>query len=215
MAMQLRKWLLGRWFTGRTKDPLWEHFIYRAPADPKNNLTPALQGAPEGRIYPLKTEVSDPHTMSRQIKELAQWFGADLVGIAALQPAHMPPSGQSDAGGSSTGETEPPENSARQYPFAVICAIATDYDPREAKGLGGQLAVQNGAVVNHHLRNYIRELGYRASIGGADPFAVATAAGLGTLDRSGRFVTGIQGTHIHVADAILTDLPLAPDAPQT
>jgi hypothetical protein len=213
--MQLRKWLLGRWLTGRTKDPLWEHFIYRAPADPKNNLTPALQGAPEGRIYPLKTEVSDPHTMSRQIKELAQWFGADLVGIAALQPAHMPPSRQSAAGDSSTGETEPPENSARQYPFAVVCAIATDYDPRVAKGLGGQLAVQNGAVVNHHLRNYIRELGYRASIGGADPFAVAAAAGLGMLDRSGRFVTRIQGAHIHVADAILTDLPLAPDAPQT
>jgi hypothetical protein len=210
----LRKWLLRRWFTGRTRDPLWEHFIYHAPADPKNNLAPALQGAPEGRIYPVKTEVSDPHTMSRYIKELARWFGADLVGIAALQPNYMQAGSQSDAGGNRIEEAERPENSARQYLFAVVCTIAAAYDPREAKGLGGQLAVQNGAVVNHHLRNYIRELGYRASIGGADPLAVAVAAGLGTLDKSGHLVTSTRGAHIYVADAILTDLPLAPDAPQ-
>jgi hypothetical protein len=178
---------------------LWDHFIYRAPADPKNDLTPTLQSAPEGRIYPVKTEVSDPHTMSSQIKELGQWFGADLVGIAALQPAHMRASGQADT----------------QYPFAIVCTMAVEYDPKEAKGLGGQLTVQNGAVVNHHLRNYIRELGYRASIGGADPIAVAAATGLGTLDQSGRFVSRSRTGHVHVADAILTDLPLAPDTPGT
>jgi len=197
MGMRWGRWRLGRWLTGGIRDPLWDHFINRAPADPKNNLTPALQGAPEGRMYPVKTEVSDPHTMSRHLKELAQWFGADLVGIVALPPAHIPPGGPSDA----------------PYPFAVVCTIATDYDPREAKGLGGQLAVQQGVVVNHRLRAYIRELGYRASIGGADPFAVAAAAGLGQLDRSGRFVAEPRGRHIHVADAILTDLPLAPDKP--
>jgi epoxyqueuosine reductase len=213
--MRWAKWLAERWRTGGRSDPLWDHFIYRAPADPKNNLTPALQGAPEGRIYPVKTEVSDPHTMSRQIKELAQWFGADLVGIAALQPGYMPVGGQSDTAGSSSEETDPPENSAPRYPFAVVCAIATDYDPREAKGLGGQSAVQTGAVVNHHLRNYIRELGYRASIGGADPIAVAAAARLGRLDSDGRLVTSMQAAYVHVADAILTDLPLAPDTPQT
>src|SRR5262245_56318173 len=95
--------------------------------------------------------------------------GRVRLGIAALPPAHLTPGGSPDA----------------PYAFAVSCAIATDYDPRQAKGLGGQLAVQNGAVVNHHLRNYVRELGYRASIRGADPFAVTVSAGLGTLDRSG------------------------------
>jgi hypothetical protein len=198
MVIKFGRWLLGRWLTGGERDPLWSHFIYQTPADPNNNLTPTLQGAPEGRIYPVKTEVSDPQTMSHQIKELGQWVGADLVGVAALQPAHLGAGGQSDV----------------PYPFAVVCAIATDYDPTEAKGLGGQLAVQNGAVVNHHLRNYIRELGYRASIGGADPLAVAVTAGLGTLDRNGRLVTKMHSSFMHVADAILTDLPLAPDAPQ-
>jgi hypothetical protein len=189
---------LGRWLTGGRGGLLWDHFINRAPADPKNNLAPALQGAPEGRIYPVKTEVSDPQTMSRQLKELGRWVGADLVGVAALRPAHLRSGSQSDV----------------PYPFAVVCAIASDYDPKEAKGLGGQLAVQNGAVVNHHLRNYIRELGYRASIGGADPLTVAVAAGLGRLDRNGRLVTKMRSFYVHVADPILTDLPLAPDVPQ-
>jgi hypothetical protein len=68
------------------------------------------------------------------------------------------------------------------------------------------VGVQNGAVVNHHLRAYIRELAYRASIGGADPVAVAAVAGLGEPDTPGRFVTRMRSTHVHVADAILTDL---------
>lgn len=195
MTIRWGRWLWGRWLTGGTRDLLWDHFINRAPADPKNNLTPALQGAQGGRVYPVKTEVSDPQAMSRQIKELGQWFGATLVGIAALQPSRLQPDGASDP----------------QYPFAVVCAVATEYDPAEAKGLGGQLSVRDGALVNHHLRNYIRELGYRASIGGADSLALAVAAGLGTLDRNGRLVTSRRGAYIHVADAILTDLPLAPD----
>jgi hypothetical protein len=198
MAIKFARGLLGRWLTGRSRDPLWDHFINRTPADPKNNLTPALQGAPEGRIYPVKTEVSDPQTMSGQIKELGQWLGADLVGIAALQPALQRLGAASDA----------------QYLYAIVCAMGTDYDPAAARGLGGQLAVQNGAVVNHHLRNYIRELGYRTSIGGVDALAVAVAAGLGSLDRHGRLVTRMRRRHIHVADAILTDLPLVPDAPR-
>jgi hypothetical protein len=197
MPTKLARWL-GRWLAGGGRDVLWDHFINHAPVDPKNNLTPALQEAPEGRIYPVKTAVADPRTMAQQIKEFGQWVGADLVGIAALQPADLRPDGQSDA----------------PYPFAVVCAIATDYNPEEAQGFGGQLAVQNGAVVAHHLRNYMRELGYRASIGGADPLAVAVAAGLGTLDPNGRLVTKLRRAYIHVADPILTDLPLAPDTPQ-
>ena len=64
MAAKFGRWLLGRWLTGGSRDPLWDHFINRTPADPKNNLTPALQGAPEGRIYPVKTDKHLLETLS-------------------------------------------------------------------------------------------------------------------------------------------------------
>jgi len=40
---------------------------------------------------------------------------------------------------------------------------------------------------------------------------LAAAAGLGTLDADGRLVTRELGTRVHVANVIVTDLPLAPD----
>ena len=65
----------NRQFNSRTGDPLWDHFINRAPADPKNDLAPVILGARGGSVYPVKTEVEDPVAMSRNIKTLASWWG--------------------------------------------------------------------------------------------------------------------------------------------
>ncbi len=70
---------------------------------------------------------------------------------------------------------------------------------------------QNGAIVIHYLRSYIRELGYRAVIGGIDSFEVATKAGLGRLDSSGKLVTPLRRPHVEIFDPVLTDMPLAAD----
>jgi hypothetical protein len=43
---------------------------------------PNLKRKPERSIYLVKTEVADPWTISSQSKELARWFGVDLVGMA-------------------------------------------------------------------------------------------------------------------------------------
>ena len=101
---------------------------------------------------------------------------------------------------------------AEQYPFAVICAVRADYDPREARGIGGQVPVQNGLFITFVLSAWIRELGFRATAA-PDPDAekLAAMAGLGTLNRDGRLVTPKYGTRVHVADVIRTDLPLAAD----
>ena len=119
---------------------------------------------------------------------MARYIGADLVGITALN-----------------GEDEP-------FPFAVVCAVRADYDPRTSPGVGGQVPVQDGLFVTFVLGAWIRELGFRATSPpavGAEP--LAARAGLGTLDAEGRLVTREFGTRVHVASAILTDLPLAPD----
>ena len=204
--------MLNRRSQSEARQVLWDHFINNVPADPKNGLAPVILSAKGGSTYPVKTEVEDPVTMSRNIKELARWWGADLIGITALEPSQLQSQeltdtataeNDEDSGGSTSGDSP--------YRFALVCAIAADYDPGKAKGLGGQVVLQNGAIVIHYLRSYIRELGYRAEIGGVDSLEAAIKAGLGSLDRSGRFVTPLRSAHVEVFDPVLTDMPLAAD----
>jgi len=72
--------------------------------------------------------------------------------------------------------------------------------------------VQKGLFITFVLSAWMRELGFRATAA-MDPNAeqLAAAAGLGTLNTEGRLVTPRFGTHVHVANVIRTDLPLAPD----
>ena len=178
--------------TGSRDDPYWDFFINTPPGDLRNFVPELIRQAPEGAIFPARGDIHTPEINSSHIKELARYLGADLVGIARL-----------DAPAPDGGEA---------YPFAVVCAVRADYDPRQAPGIGGQVPVQNGLFVTFVLSAYIRELGYRATATlAADGERLAAAAGLGTLNAEGRLVTPRYGTRVHVADVIHTDLPLAAD----
>ena len=181
--------------SARSDDPYWDFFINTPPADLANTVTDLIRSAAEGNVFPTKAELHTPEITSSHVKELARYLGADLVGIAKL-PA-------SDA--ASVEEAE-------QYPFAVICAVRAEYDPRNAPGIGGQVPVQNGLFITFVLSAWIRELGFRATAApDAKAEALAAAAGLGKLDPDGKLVTSKYGTQIHVANVIRTDLPLAAD----
>jgi hypothetical protein len=144
-----------------------------------------IRKAPEGNVFPTRADLHTPEVTASHVKEMARYLGADLVGITALE---------SDAAG---------------HPFAIVCAVRADHDPREALGIGGQVPVQNGLFVAFVLSAWIRELGYRASVTTSlDGARLAVAAKLGTLDRTGRLVTAEYGTRVHVTDVIRTDLPL-------
>ena len=181
------------------KDVLWDHFVNTAPTDAKNELTPHMQAAPEGRVYPVQSASDDPITNSKTIKDLAQWLGANMVGIAALD-ATLQPVSTPEAGGD-----------AIPLSLGIVCVVFSDYDPEQSKGMGGQQAAQTGAVIVHHLRAYILELGFRASFSDLDSVAVAEAAELGRRDQSGRLVTRSKSPHSVVSYVLCTDLPLAPD----
>lgn len=177
---------------GHADDPYWNTFINTPPNDLANSMIEMIRRAPEGDIFPSKTDVHTPEITSSQVKGLARYLGADLVGIARL----------------AAGETADGEH----YPFAVVCAVRADHDPRTAQGVGGQVPVQNGLFVTFVLSAWIRELGFRATASpdlAAEP--LAAAAGLGRLDAEGRLVTRAYGTRVHVANVIRTDLPLAAD----
>jgi hypothetical protein len=180
--------LLWRRRHSPASDPYWDAYIETAPADLANSAVEIIRRAPEGNVFPARAELHTPEITSRHVKEMARYLGADLVGIAALDPQNEP------------------------SPFAVVCAVKADDDPRTSPGLGGQLPVQNGLFVTFVLGAWIRELGFRATSGRearAEP--LAARAGLGTLNGEGRLVTREFGTRVHVADVVLTDLPLAPD----
>jgi hypothetical protein len=173
-------------------DPFWDFFINTAPADLTNTVTEMIRNAPEGNVFPSKTELHTPEITSSHVKGMAEYFGAELVGIVKLN--------------------EDKTAAGESYPFAVICAVRADYDPGEATGIGGQVPVQNGLFITFVLSAWIRELGFRASAA-PDPDAekLAAAAGLGRLDANGRLVTEKLGANVHVANVIRTDLPLAAD----
>jgi hypothetical protein len=173
-------------------DPYWDFFINTPPADLANTVTEMIRNAPEGNVFPTKTELHTPEITSSHVKGMAEYFGAELVGIAKLNPDEA--------------------RDGESYPFAVICAVHADYDPRQARGIGGQVPVQKGLFISFVLSAWIRELGFRASAA-PDPDAdkLAAAAGLGTLNQEGRLVTPQFGVNVHVANVIRTDLPLAVD----
>jgi hypothetical protein len=179
-------------------DPYWDFFINTPPADLANTVTEMIRSAPEGNVFPTKAELHTPDITSSHVKELARYLGTDLVGIARLI--------SSPSVAESKGEGED------IYPFAVICAVQADYDPRKSPGIGGQVPVQKGLFITFVLSAWIRELGFRATAV-LDPNAeqLAAAAGLGKLNADGRLVTPQYGARVHVANVIRTDLPLAPD----
>ena len=181
-------WLKRPWrgAARRSDDPFWDSFINTPPTDQANSVLELIRNAPEGNVFPTKAELHTPEVTARHVKEMARYLGADLVGVTTLDA--------DDAG----------------HPFAIVCVVRADDDPRQARGIGGQVPVQNGLFATFVLSAWIRELGFRASPApGLDAPRLAAAAKLGTLDGTGRLVTAEYGTRVHVADVIRTDLPLA------
>ena len=181
-------------------DPFWEFFINTPPADLTNTVTELIRNAPAGNIFPNKAELHTPEITSSHVKGMAKYFGTELIGIAKLDDRSPRP-------------LAPPGNGeSNEFPFAILCAVHADYDPRQAKGIGGQMPVQNGLFITFVLSSWIRELGFRATVvRDANVDALAAKAGLGTLNGNGRLVSHEFGTEVYVADAIYTDLPLAAD----
>lgn len=184
-------------------DPYWDFFINTPAADLDNTVTELIRNAPPGNVFPTKADIHTPEITSSHVKGMAHYFGADVVGIVKL-PAHNPsPSPLPPTAGGKIEE---------EYPFGVICVVRAEYDPRTAPGIGGQVPVQNGLFITFVLSAWIRELGFRAKVAPETNGAkLAAVAGLGEINGNGRLVTPRYGADVHVADVILTDLPLAPD----
>ena len=67
-------------------DPYWDFFINTPAADLANTVTEMIRNAPEGNVFPTRTELHTPEITSSHVKGMAEYFGAEMMGIARLTP---------------------------------------------------------------------------------------------------------------------------------
>jgi reductive dehalogenase len=190
--------------------------------DKHNYFTDLLRKAPSGKVNPRQTPVPDPAVMSRHIKRVGKYFGADIVGIGRAHPALLYAGGSLLDNGflveGEAAESESPAELCRKYPFVIVTPIAWDYQLAQAHrhpigDAAYDTTLMQTVTVLTALEGYIKELGYSALRGKVNPQAGALAAGVGELGRNGLIITEKYGARIHLSDAILTDLPLVADKP--
>ena len=163
-----------------------------------------------------KTAVSDPVDMTQQLKRVARYLGADLVGVAKLDRRwvyshHYIPE---------TMESRPVEiEDACQY----VVAMAVEMDYTMTKSAPTALAAaefmrsySRMAFLVSSTAQFIRHLGYKAIPSLNDTalnVPIAVDAGLGELGRHGLLITPEFGPRQRLCK-VITDLPLEPDRPK-
>ncbi len=176
---------LLRWPLRRSRDPYWDAFVNRPLADPANVITGAIRNAPEGRIFPVRSELPEPDRLLQDLDQLAGFLGGSAMGVTRTDAAFLLP-----------GDGADPADLVTDYPFTVVIAVHAEHHPNRTKGMAAQHVLHESASVNFSIAAYIRELGYRGTVRPVDSAAAARAAGLA------------PGRSEYVGDAVLTDLPL-------
>jgi len=160
-----------------------------------------------------KPKVTDAVKMTNRIKRVARYLGADIVGIANLDPRwlyshHYIPE---------TGESKPVEIDQR-YKYVIAMAVEMDYKIYGTTPSAVQMAhvfdcYSRMAFLVAAIAQYIRQLGYHAIPSLNDTglnIPIAVDAGLGQLGRLGVLITPLFGPRQRLCK-VITDLPIKPD----
>ncbi|MGQ9494350.1 MAG: reductive dehalogenase [Anaerolineae bacterium] len=164
-------------------------------------------------VNPERLPVMDAAEMSEHIKTVARFYGADLVGICAINPLWIY-SHYYDRETGAYGELEIP------YKYAIVMGLEMDFasiykSPRFPASAATALIYSKMAEVTSKLAKYIRALGYEAVPSGNDTaqnIPLAIDAGLGEIGRLGLLLTPEFGPRQRLCK-VLTNLPLATDKP--
>jgi len=199
-----------------------------------NQLLLAWEREPKGEFMPppgLRITVDDPLKVTGDLKKIASFFGASLVGVCELDrrwvyshgyyPARRDPFArgaitEEDIAAGTSKKIEIPE----EYKYAIVCAIEMNYEllkysPTYTSGGSTGLCYSKMPLIAALVAQYIRGLGYRAIPMGNDTacsIPLAIDAGLGELGRNGLLITPEFGPRVRLCK-IFTDLPLVPDKP--
>jgi len=174
--------------------------------------TPGLYGW-EDPVNPIQFPVEDPAWMTQRIKQVAHFYGADLVGITQVDARWIYSHTFERATGKHTRFT-------LRHKYAIVLGIEMDWEaikksPGFEASAAAALVYSNMAEVTAKLAKYIRALGYPALPSGNDSaqnIPLAIDAGLGELGRNGLLLTPEYGPRQRLCK-VFTDLPLVPDQP--
>lgn len=180
-----------------------------------DGLREGFQGAIKNDtpVAPIKAELGAPADESRDIKRLARFFGADLCGIAHIDPrwhyTHRP----------DTAQMKPVPNALPDGMTHVIVmghemdkGLVDTYPSALAGAATGREYSHEAAIVMQ-LAAYIRNLGYQAIASMNDTALVvpyAIKAGLGEYGRNQMVLTPQFGPRVRFSK-IFTDMPLDVD----
>lgn len=167
-------------------------------------------------VAPDQAEIDDPAKMSREIKRVAKFFGADLCGITELDDRWIYAT-RVDTRDMSDAETGLPEglNTVIVMGHEMDAELVATYPSALAGAATGREYSHEAAVVMQ-LAAYIRNLGYEAVASMNDtglviPFAIK--AGLGEYARNQLVITPEYGPRLRFSK-IFTNLPLEHDIPR-
>lgn len=157
----------------------------------------------DGKVATTRQEVPDPRAMAEAVKQKARALGAGAVGIARV--------------------TEDALFEGYETPFTTAIVVLMPMDHGEASEIeNGRAGIETMRVYHEITRTvvdlaaWIRSLGWPARAYGESAdllhIPLAIAAGLGQLGKHGSLICREFGSNLRIA-TVLTDLPLALDAP--
>ena len=158
-----------------------------------------------GRVAGRRTEVDDPSSMAKHVKQKAKEIGFDAVGITEARDDLLLYEGD------------------QPYPYRYAICLGTEQDrktmeqaPQPEAGLEVVKTYRRSSSCSNRLAAYIRSLGWPA-----EAFAVgrdilmmpsAIQAGLGQLGKHGSLINRELGSNFRLT-LVLTDLPMGTDTP--
>jgi len=175
----------------------------------------------------VKIDVSDPQTITRNIKKVATYFGADLVGVCRLDRrwvySHTYERGElsRSAGCEMAIPGSKPQEIPEEFHYAIVMGFEEDYtmikySPTYIADAATSMGYSRMAITNAYLSAFIRNLGFNAIDCSTNDVALsipmAMQAGLGDLGRNGLLITPQFGPRVRLSK-LITDLPLVADMP--
>ena len=197
--------------------------IMAAMAASSSRRQPTTNKRPET----TKIDVNKPEQITHDIKKVATYFGASLVGICRLDQrwiySHTYEMGR--GGEVPNSETVISESKSQEIPeefqYAVVMGFEEEYDlmkyfPTYIADTPMIMGYSRMAIANACLSTFIRNLGFKVIDCSLNDVALsipmAMQAGLGDLGRNGILITPQFGPRLRL-EKVITNLPLVADTP--